>query len=178
MPLLLIRHWQMPLARASLWLTGRSIPVGRTSDSVGWSGEGVCRDLWRSLEQTVSIHSSSNRLWGSIQCQRLINKPRSLASGTEIWSTCVEKCWTAVVEVGLEKYWKTSQWWKVNLNDVIMIKEHEKKVQRECCQNLDPRSVYQCWIKKITETGFEGNRRISFVTAGKHLKNCAPFSGE
>ena len=38
-----------------------------------------------------------------------INKPRSLASGTEIWSTCVEKCWTVVVEVGLEKYGKTSQ---------------------------------------------------------------------
>ena len=90
MPLLLFRHWQMPLARVSLWLTGRSVPVGRTSDNLGWNGEGVCKDLGRNLEQTGSVHSSNNHLWSSIQCQRLVNKPRSLASGTEIWSTVLK----------------------------------------------------------------------------------------
>ena len=158
----LFRHWQMPLACASLWLTGRSIPVGRTSDNVGWNGEGVCRDLWRNLEQTVSIHSSDNHLWSAIQCQRLINKPRSLASGIEIWGTCVEKCWTVVVEVGLEKYGKTSQWWKVNLNYVIMIKEHEKKVQRECCQNLNSLCTNAKEIWRQSD-GEEGKEKSGFI---------------
>ena len=50
----------------------------------------------------------------------------------------------------------------MNLNYVIMIKEHEKKVQRECCQDLGSlcTSAKEIWRQS---DGEEGKEKSAFI---------------